>query len=106
MLGDVHRRPEVDLEEVAAALDRGAFELAEQAVAGVVDDDVDAGELRQGGVEGGADGRLGSQVDGLEERVGGVGGGGEGDGGGAAGEGDDAVARVGEDGCDEGEAYA
>jgi hypothetical protein len=40
-------------------LDRDAFELAEQAVAGVVDDDVDAAELCKGGVEGGVDGGLG-----------------------------------------------
>lgn len=67
--GDVDGGPIVDLEEVAAVLDFYAFELAEHAVASIVDYDVNAAELGDCGVKGGANGGLGGQVYRLEEGV-------------------------------------
>lgn len=57
---DVHCGPEVDLEEVAAGFDGRALELAEQAIASIVDHHVNSAEFGEGGIEGGADGGLGS----------------------------------------------
>lgn len=53
--GYVDGGPEVDGEEVVGFGEGDAFELAEEAVAGVVHDDVDSAEFGDCGVEGGAD---------------------------------------------------
>lgn len=107
MPGDVHCGPEVYLEEVAAVLDGNAFELAEEAVAGVVDDYIDPAEFGESGVEGGADGGLRGEVYRLQKGIFFMRCWWQWDRFGAAGEGYDAVGGVGgEDGGYEGETYS
>ena len=69
MASDGDGCPEVDGEEISASRDGEGLEFARETIAGVVNDDVDAVEARQGGGEGGGDGGFGGEVDGDKEGV-------------------------------------